>query len=67
MSSLTRRALLGAGTALAMIAMAAGAATAQDKIQLRMSTPASETDQRSVALATVFAPAVEAFASYEPH
>ena len=67
MSHLTRRALLGAGTALAMLAVAAGSAIAQDKIQLRMSTPASETDQRSVALATVFAPAVEAFASYEPH
>ncbi len=67
MSSITRRALLGAGTALAMLAMAAGSVSAQDKITLRMSTPASETDQRSVALATVFAPAVEAFASYKPH
>ena len=42
-------------------------ATAADKITLRMSTPASETDQRSVALATVFAPAVAEFATYEPH
>jgi tripartite ATP-independent transporter DctP family solute receptor len=32
-----------------------------------MSTPASETDQRSVALATVFAPAVAEFADYQPH
>jgi tripartite ATP-independent transporter DctP family solute receptor len=32
-----------------------------------MSTPASETDQRSVALAEVFAPAVAEFATYEPH
>ncbi|MEX0348928.1 MAG: TRAP transporter substrate-binding protein DctP [Paracoccaceae bacterium] len=38
-----------------------------DKITLRMSTPASETDQRSVALAEVFAPAVAEFATYEPH
>ena len=36
-------------------------------ITLRMSTPASETDQRSIALAKVFAPAVAEFASYEPH
>ncbi|WP_298917679.1 TRAP transporter substrate-binding protein DctP [uncultured Roseobacter sp.] len=36
-------------------------------ITLRMSTPASETDQRSVALAEVFAPAVAEFATYEPH
>ena len=40
---------------------------AQDKITLRMSTPASETDQRSVALAEVFAPTVADFAVYEPH
>uniref|UniRef100_UPI00045BAB49 C4-dicarboxylate-binding protein n=1 Tax=Roseobacter denitrificans (strain ATCC 33942 / OCh 114) TaxID=375451 RepID=UPI00045BAB49 len=39
----------------------------QDKITLRMSTPASETDQRSVALAEVFAPAVAGFATYQPH
>ena len=36
-------------------------------ITLRMSTPASETDQRSIALAKVFAPAVAEFATYEPH
>lgn len=42
-------------------------AMAQDKITLRMSTPASETDQRSVALADVFGPAVAEFANYEPH
>ncbi|MGI9401083.1 MAG: TRAP transporter substrate-binding protein DctP, partial [Rhizobiaceae bacterium] len=40
---------------------------AADKVKLRMSTPASETDQRSVALAEIFAPAVEEFATYEPH
>ena len=36
-------------------------------ITLRMSTPASETDQRSIALSEVFAPEVAAFATYEPH
>lgn len=40
---------------------------AADMVNLRMSAPASETDQRSVALAEVFAPAVAAFATYEPH
>jgi tripartite ATP-independent transporter DctP family solute receptor len=40
---------------------------AAQSITLRMSTPASETDQRSVALAEVFAPAVAEFATYEPH
>ena len=59
---ITRRAL----AALAVVAMATPA-LAMDKVKLRMSTPASETDQRSVALAEVFAPAVADFATYEPH
>lgn len=58
----TRRTLL----ALTAVAIA-GPAFAADKVTLRMSTPASETDQRSVALAEVFAPAVAEFATYEPH
>lgn len=62
MTKLSRRALMVVtAAALAMPAMA------QDKVTLRMSTPASETDQRSVALAEVFAPAVAEFATYEPH
>lgn len=61
-STFTRRALL-ALTAAAMTAPAFAA----DTVTLRMSTPASETDQRSVALAEVFAPAVAGFATYEPH
>ena len=62
MTKFTRRALM-------MVTAAAMAlpAMAQDKVTLRMSTPASETDQRSVALAEVFAPAVAEFATYEPH
>lgn len=50
----------------ALLAFAAPVA-ADDTITLRMSTPASATDQRSVALAEVFAPAVAEFATYEPH
>jgi tripartite ATP-independent transporter DctP family solute receptor len=46
--------------------MTAGSLAA-DTVTLRMSTPASETDQRSVALAEVFAPEVADFATYEPH
>jgi len=60
-TKLTRRALL----ALTAAAIAVPAYAAD--ITLRMSTPASETDQRSVALAEVFAPAVSAFATYQPH
>jgi tripartite ATP-independent transporter DctP family solute receptor len=58
----TRRALLAI-----TVAALATPALAQDKITLRMSTPASETDQRALALAEVFAPAVAGFAIYEPH
>lgn len=60
-TKLTRRALM-AVTAAAMAAPVYAA-----DITLRMSTPASETDQRSVALAEIFAPAVAEFATYEPH
>lgn len=63
MFKMTRRALLASAAALTL----AAPALAQDKITLRMSTPASETDQRSVALAEVFAPEVADFAIYEPH
>jgi len=38
-----------------------------ETVTLRMSTPASDSDQRSIALAEVFAPAVAEFATYEPH
>lgn len=63
----TRRALLAASAALVAIGLAPGIAGAADKITVRMSTPATETDQRAVALATVFAPAIADFATYEPH
>ncbi|MCG8325241.1 MAG: TRAP transporter substrate-binding protein DctP, partial [Thiotrichales bacterium] len=55
-------ALLAAGTALS----AATPSAAEDKIRLRMSTSGSETDQRSIAMAEVFGPAVAEFADYEP-
>ncbi|MEM1387623.1 MAG: TRAP transporter substrate-binding protein DctP [Pseudomonadota bacterium] len=52
---------------VALAAALVAAPVLADTITLRMSTPASETDQRSVALAEVFAPAVAEFATYEPH
>lgn len=61
-TNFTRRTLL----ALTAAAIAAPVYAAE-MVTLRMSTPASETDQRSVALAEVFAPAVAEFATYEPH
>lgn len=60
---------LSRNTSLLLLAtaLASTSALSEDKLTLRMSTPASETDQRSVALAEVFAPAVAEFAVYEPH
>lgn len=63
----TRRGLLAASAALVAIGLVPGIAGAADKITIRMSTPATETDQRAVALATVFGPAIADFATYEPH
>ncbi|MBU1317228.1 MAG: TRAP transporter substrate-binding protein DctP [Alphaproteobacteria bacterium] len=66
---LTRRIFLASATSLALATagLAASGAVAQDKMVIRMSTPASETDQRSIALASVFGPAISAFATYQPH
>jgi TRAP-type transport system periplasmic protein len=64
-----RRILAGAGSA--GIAAAAIGAMPRDaraqQLTLRMSTPATPTDQRSIALQEVFAPAVAGFATYQPH
>jgi tripartite ATP-independent transporter DctP family solute receptor len=64
-----RRAFMATVAAVALSASAFGlsAASAQDKVTLRLSTPATETDQRSVALATIFGPAIADFATFEPH
>jgi TRAP-type transport system periplasmic protein len=61
---MTRRHLLAAAAALSTMGTAA---TAQDKVTLRLSSPASETDQRAIALNEVFGPAVADFATFEPH
>jgi len=51
----------------ASVASVGGAAFAQNKIKLRLSSPASATDQRAVALTSVFAPAIASFAELDPH
>lgn len=65
----TRRGLAAAATAATVIASVLGASSvaAQDRIVLRLSTPASATDQRSVALEQHFGPAVAEFADYQPN
>jgi tripartite ATP-independent transporter DctP family solute receptor len=61
-----RRTFLG-GLSAAALAAAAPPVAAQQPILLRMSTPATPTDQRSLGLAEVFGPAVAGFATYQPH
>ncbi|MEM1048474.1 MAG: sialic acid TRAP transporter substrate-binding protein SiaP [Pseudomonadota bacterium] len=61
--TLTKSLLIGA---LAVLG-ATTTALAADKITLRMSTPATETDFRSQGLATIFADGVKDFATYQPH
>ena len=65
-TNVTRRAAIASLTALGLAASTAAPAFAADKITLRMATSGSETDQRSVAMAEVFAPAVASFADYQP-
>ncbi|TRD16249.1 TRAP transporter substrate-binding protein DctP [Palleronia caenipelagi] len=65
-SKFTRRATLSLMMAAGTLALGAGSAFAEDKIQLRLATSGSDTDQRSVAMAEVFAPMVAEFADYEP-
>ena len=61
-----RRTLMTSAVAASLV-VAAGGAFAQSKIKLRLSSPASPTDQRAVAMTSVFAPAVAAFAELDPH
>ena len=71
MTAFTRRAFLGTTAAGLVAGGVAGLspfrAMAADKVLLRLSTPATATDQRSVGLEKVFGPAVSDFATYEPH
>lgn len=66
-NSLYRRPFMRGLGAAAVAATVASRASAQAQITLRMSTPATPTDQRSIALAEVFGPAVKDFATYQPH
>ena len=61
-----RRSVLTTAVAAVIAGSMTTAAFAQEKIQLRLSAPSSETDQRAVALVEKFGPAVSGFASFEP-
>ncbi len=69
--TITRRALLSAAAATAIILgtglLGSGAAMAQDKIKLRLSSVNTETDSRAIGLMEKFGPGVADFAEFEPH
>ncbi len=62
----TRRATIASLAALTLAAGAAAPAFAAEMITLRLATSGSETDQRSIAMAEVFAPMVADFVDYQP-
>ncbi|WP_333847978.1 TRAP transporter substrate-binding protein DctP [Phaeobacter italicus] len=64
-TKLTRRAALASVAAFGLAASIATTASAEG-MTFTMATSGSETDQRSVALADVFAPMVAGFAAYKP-
>jgi tripartite ATP-independent transporter DctP family solute receptor len=69
MKPVCRRALLGfaAIAALAVLLLAGAQPAHAQKVLLRLSSPATPTDQRAIALTEVFAPAVASFATFEGH
>lgn len=65
MTCLDRRSLLAGAACLT--ALGAGSAKAQEKPILRLSSPATATDQRAIAMTEKFGPAVADFATFQPH
>ena len=66
MLKFTRRTAIASVAALGLAASAIPAAAEGNKVTFTMATSGSETDQRSVAMAEVFAPMVAGFADYQP-
>lgn len=66
MLNFTRRTVIASATALCLAASAIPAAADGHKMTFTLATSGSETDQRSVAMAEVFAPMVAEFADYRP-
>ena len=62
----TRRTAAASLAAFGLLAGIAAPSFAADKITLRLATSGSETDQRSIAMAEVFAPMVADFVDYQP-
>lgn len=67
-NGINRRAFLATTTVgLGALAMGAAPGLTQDKVKLRLSSPATPTDQRAKSLTEIFAPAIAGFAEFEPH
>ena len=66
MFKLTRRAAIASVAALGIAASAAPVLADGHQMTFTLATSGSETDQRSVAMAEVFAPMVAGFADYQP-
>ena len=66
MFKITRRAAIASVAALGFAATAMTATADGHKMTFTLATSGSETDQRSVAMAEVFAPMVAGFADYQP-
>lgn len=65
---INRRAVLASAAAAATgLAGRFSPALAQEKVLLRLSAPATPTDQRSIGLIEKFGPAIKDFATFEPH
>ncbi|MBT9370374.1 sialic acid TRAP transporter substrate-binding protein SiaP [Rhizobium sp. CSW-27] len=66
-TTFSRRSVLALGAAAAALPLAARSGRAADKPTIRLSSPASETDQRAIALLQKFGPAISGFATFQPH
>lgn len=68
--NISRRAFLGSSASAALLGSTGALWSTQafaQNVLLRLSSPATPTDQRAVALTEVFGPAVAPFATFEPH
>jgi tripartite ATP-independent transporter DctP family solute receptor len=66
-SKINRRHLIAGAAGVAAVGAIGLPAAAQQKLVLRLSSPASPTDQRALGLINHFGPAVRDFADFQPH
>ncbi|MEQ1613629.1 MAG: sialic acid TRAP transporter substrate-binding protein SiaP [Hyphomicrobiaceae bacterium] len=66
-TTINRRTLLSGAAGLGLASVAGLPASAQGKVLLRLSAPATATDQRAIGLIEKFGPAIKDFAEFQPH